>query len=254
MGTIAVALVEALLTGPGADGLAVTLSPRSEGRAAALAARHPAVTVAGDNQAVLDASDVVILSVLPGQVAGVCAELRFRDDHQVIGLAAGWPPSVLADHVAPASSVCQVIPLPMVTLHTGPVVLYPGVPAVMGLLEGCGDLVVLEHESDVIVLNCLSAVMSSHFELATRMVDWATSVGLPAATAVDYVTALFQGLGDEGVASRPGGLAGLAVAHETPGGLNEQVRRALTDAGAFDVLTGQLEDMRRTRLFAAREQ
>ncbi len=32
-------------------------------------------------------------------------------------LVAGWPPSVLASRVAPASSICQLIPLPMVALR-----------------------------------------------------------------------------------------------------------------------------------------
>ena len=40
----------------------------------------------------------------------------------------------------------------------------------------------------------------------------------------------------------------LALAHETPGGFNEQVRRALTEAGLFSERTRQLDDLLRTRL------
>lgn len=246
VGTIALALVEAIVSGPHSDDVDVVLSPRSRERAEGLAERYAAVRVADGNQAVLDASDVVLLAVLPPQVAEVCAALVFRPDHVVANLAAGWPPSLLGDLVAPASTLCQLIPLPMVALRTGPVALFPHVPAVADLLEGCGDVIVLDKESDLLVLNCASAVMSTCFELQTTLVGWATSKGLPAATATDYVTSLFAGLGVEGRAAAS--LDGLAVAHETPGGFNEQIRRELTRAGLYSELERQLEDLHATRL------
>lgn len=248
VGAIAAALVDAMLTGPRADGVRVVLSPRSADRAADLASRYDAVTVVASNQAVLDASDVVVLAVLPGQVATVCAELTFRPDHVVANLAAGWPPSVLAAHVAPATDVCQLIPLPVVALHAGPVVLFPAHPLVADLLEGCGDVVVLEREADVLVLNCVSAAMSSFFELQSTLVGWATGAGLDRGTALEYVTALFHGLASEAVVERAGGREAVPVEHETPGGFNEQVRRALTAHGTFVELTRQLDDLLRTRV------
>ena len=248
VGAIAAALVEALLTGPRAGAVDVVLSPRSADRAAELAARFDAVTVAASNQAVLDASDVVVLAVLPGQVAAVCADLAFRPDHVVANLAAGWPPSVLAAHVAPATDVCQLIPLPVVTLHAGPLVLFPAHPLLAGLLEGCGDLVVLEREADVMVLNCVSAAMSSFFQLQSTLVGWAAGAGLDRATALEYVTALFHGLATEAVVERGRGREAVPVEHETPGGLNEQVRLALTANGTFTELTRQLDDLLRTRV------
>lgn len=246
VGTIAAALVEAVLRGPRGAEVDVILSPRSEHRAADLASRYAAVRIADDNQQVLDSSDLVLLAVLPGQLAEVVAPLRFRDAHVVASLVAGWPPSLLAERVAPATSLCQLIPLPMVALRTGPLVMFPRLAPVADLLEGCGDLVVLEQESDVLVLNCASAVMSTYFELLTTVVDWARSKGLPHATATDYVTSLFAGLGAEGRAADS--LDGLALAHETPGGFNEQIRRELTRAGLYAELGGQFEHLHATRL------
>lgn len=248
VGTIAVAVIDALMSGPGAADVDVVLSPRSEHRSAELALRHPAVRVAADNQDALDGCDVVLLAVLPAQLADVCASLRFRPDHVVASLVAGWPPSLLSSHVAPATTLCQLIPLPMIALGAGPVVLFPEVAVVADLLDGCGELVVLDRESDVIVLSCVSATMSTFFELQTTLVDWAAGKGLARATAVDYVTSLYAGLGVEGRASAADGLHHLALEHETPGGLNEQVRRALTERGAFAELTDQLDHMHATRM------
>jgi pyrroline-5-carboxylate reductase len=248
VGAIAAAVVDALLTGPHADGITVLLSPRSAQRAARLAERHASVHVAAGNQEVLDGSDVVLLAVLPGQVAEVCAALRFRADHVVLNLAAGWPPSVLAPVVAPAAQVCQLIPLPMIALHTGPVVLHPAHPLVERLLEGCGDVIVLEQESEIIVLSCASATMSSYFAFHNTVVDWATSKGLPEATAHEYMAALIGGLALEAGGTSLDERAALPVEHETPGGLNEQVRRALTGIGAFSEIVTQLDGMHRDRM------
>jgi len=248
VGAIAAALVEAILTGPRGGDVEVVLSPRSPARARDLGARFASVRVADDNQAVLDSSDVVVLAVLPRQVAGVCAALRFRPDHVVASLAAGWPPTLLRDHVAPAGTVCQLIPLPMIALHAGPVVMFPEVPTVAAALEGCGEIVVLDDESHVLVLSCASASMSTYFQLQTTLVGWAAGKGLRREVAADYVAALVQGLAAEGAGVPADRLDSLAVEHETPGGLNEQVRRALTDAGLFAELTHQLDDLHRTRV------
>jgi pyrroline-5-carboxylate reductase len=247
VGTIAALLVEAILTGPHADAVEVVLSPRSAHRASDLASRFDRVRVAADNQAVLEASDVVLLAVLPPQVTEVCDELSFRADHVVAGLAAGWPPSVLAPLVAPATTLCQLIPLPMVALRTGPLVMHPEVPVVERLLEDCGDLVLLEEEPQIIALSCASAIMSSYFELQRTVVDWLVSTGLPERTAYDYVTSQLLALGTEGRTTSAQDRFTLPVEHETPGGLNEQIRRALTETGTFETLTATLAQMHHAR-------
>src|SRR5690348_14389642 len=119
IGAIAAAVIDAAMSGPNASDINVVVSPRSAARSAELASRHHRVRVASDNQSVVDAADIIVLSVLPDQMPALCASLVFREDHIVASLAAGWPPSWLAEHVEPASTVCQMIPLPMIALHTG---------------------------------------------------------------------------------------------------------------------------------------
>ena len=248
VGAIGAALVEALLTGPRAGQIEVVLSPRSAVRAAALADRFDRVRVADDNQGVVDDSDVVVLAVLPAQVREVGAALTFRADQVVIGLAAGWPPSLLTPVVAPASHVTQLIPLPVIALHAGPVVLHPASPAVEWLLKGCGELVVLEQERDIIVLSCASATMSSFFELQKTVLGWMTDRGLPPTLSRDYLSALFGGLATEAASVPVERLVDFPVEHETPGGLNEQVRLALTRTGTFDELRRELDALHRDRM------
>jgi pyrroline-5-carboxylate reductase len=240
VGTIVSAIVEALMAGPHADRCEVTLSPRSTERSAALAGRFPRVRIAPSNRAVVDAADVVILGMLPQQLEAVCADLVFRPGQIVVGLPAGWPPSRLAAVVAPATDVCQLIPLPMIAQHAGPVVLFPDNDIVATLFEGCGQLVVLPREEDVPVLSCASAVMSSYFEWQRTMTEWMTRQGLEPAVATHYATALFEGLAAEGRAADVNADA-LVAGHETPGGLNESMRTMLVERGLFADISRHLD-------------
>ena len=248
VGAIAVNLVDAILTGPRAGDVEVVVSPRSRARSDDLASRYDRVRIAADNQAVVDASDIVVLSVLPGQMGGVCSALTFREDQVIASLAAGWPPSHLREVMAPATRVAQLIPMPMIALHVGPIVMSPSYPELVELLEGCGHLVVPDREQDIIVLSCASATMSSFFAFQNTVVEWAASVGFPASLAHEYVSALFAGLAAESETVSVEHLAALPGERETPGGLNEQVRRALTDVGTFDELTRTMAAMHRDRV------
>jgi pyrroline-5-carboxylate reductase len=246
VGTIATAIVDALMSGPHADEIDVVLSPRSGPRSAELA-RHRQVRVAPHNQLVVDAADIVILAVLPDQMAALCSSLSFREEQVVVSLAAGWPPSLLAEHVAPAVTVCQMIPLPMIALHTGPVVICPRVRRVEHLLEGCGEIVNIEREEDLIVLSCASATMSTFLAFENTVIDWSIKRGLDAQTAKDYVAALFLGLATEVMHTGLDRLPEMPHEHETPGGLNQYLRRSLTTARVFAELADHLDHLHKTR-------
>jgi pyrroline-5-carboxylate reductase len=247
VGAIAAAIVDALMSGPHADELDVVLSPRSAPRSAELAARHPHVRVASHNQLVVDAADIVILAVLPDQMAAVCSSQSFREEQVVVSLAAGWPPSLLARYVDPAATVCQMIPLPMIALHTGPVVICPRVRRVEHLLEGCGEIVSIEREEDLLVLSCASATMSTFLAFENTVIDWSIKHGLNARTAKDYVAALFLGLATEVMHTGLDRLPEMPQEHETRGGLNEYLRQSLTTAGVFAELANHLDHLHRTR-------
>jgi pyrroline-5-carboxylate reductase len=180
-------------------------------------------------------------------MAAVCSSLSFREDQVVASLAAGWPPSLLAKHVDPAATVCQMIPLPMIALHTGPVVICPRVRRLEYLLEGCGEIVSIEREENLIVLSCASGTMSTFLAFENTVIDWAIKHGLDAQTAKDYVAGLFLGLATEAMHTERDRLPELPREYETPGGLNEYLRQSLTTAGVFAELSNHLDHLHKTR-------
>jgi pyrroline-5-carboxylate reductase len=135
----------------------------------------------------------------------------------------------------------------MIALHTGPVVICPRVRRIEHLLEGCGEIVSIEREEDLIVLSCASATMSTFFALENTVIDWSIKHGLDAQTAKDYVAALFVGLATEAMHTGLDRLPDMPHEHETPGGLNEYLRRSLTAARVFAELANHLDHLHRTR-------
>ena len=91
VGTMNAAIVRGIATLP-APPKSLVLSPRGAARAAELSAEFgPLVTVAKDNQAVVDASDVVFVGVLPRLGEEVLRALRFSERHTVVSLLSTMP-------------------------------------------------------------------------------------------------------------------------------------------------------------------
>ena len=248
VGQIAESVIRALFSGPNARALSVVLSPRSAARSAALAAKFEGATVASSNQDVVDVSDIVFIGVLPEQMAELCSSLTFRADQTVVSLVAGWPPSSLTERVAPATTVCQMIPLPMIELGVGPVVLHPEVSEVAALFEGCGEIVGVEREDQILAFNGLSSTLSLFFELQNTLIDWAhESRGIDRQLATSYVTSMFHGLATESLGASADAMPSFPVAHETPGGLNAQLRQAMINEGTMTALATHLEHIYQTR-------
>ena len=153
----------------------------------------------------------------------------------------------MSELVAPATQIAQLIPLPVIALHAGPNVICPGIPEIVNLFEGCGDTVVLEDESQILILSCASAAMSSFFQYMNTTIDWSVNKGLDAEAAKAYATSLFKGLSIEAMQTPLSDLADMPREHETPGGLNEYIRETLTQAGAFSTLENAFEHLYQTR-------
>jgi pyrroline-5-carboxylate reductase len=159
-------------------------------------------------------------------------ELRFRTDQTVISCVAGTPLDEVAALVAPARA-CRLVPLPMIARHEGPIVLYPALPEVKQLVERLGDLVVPATEADFATYAAGSAAMSSYFALQGAMAAWMTARGAAADAASTYVRSLFRALSETAQRTAMADLPRLIERHETPGGLNERVRRTLDARGWF---------------------
>lgn len=245
VGTISEAMVRAMATRDGSADV-LLLSPRSAERSERLAVEFAQCERLDCNQAVVDASEIVVLGMRPQQVDDALAGLRFRDDQVIASLIAGTPPSGIAPLVAPATRVCQLIPLPAIALRRGPLVISPPLPEVVAAMAGLGEVVTLEDESLVRTLSCASAFMSTYYEMQNALIDWIAAQGIDETTASRYVRAELDGLAAVGWMTPDSDRADLPMEHQTKGGLNERVRARLLELGWFDALVGSIDDVYQT--------
>ena len=245
VGTISEAMVRAMASRADSTDL-LLLSPRSEERSQRLASEFDACERRESNQAVIDASDIVVLGMRPQQVDEALADLRFRDDQVIASLIAGTPPSGIAPLVAPAARVCQLIPLPAIALRRGPLVIAPPLPEVVTALTGLGEILELEDESLIRTLSCASAFMSTYYEMQNALIDWITAQGIDEPTASRYIRAELDGLAAVGWATPDTERRDLPHEHQTRGGLNERVRARLLEAGWFDELVTTIDGVYQT--------
>lgn len=224
----------AIVTGLSATGdktLSIRLSPRNREVAAALAARFPRVSVASSNQDVLDASDTVVLAVRPPIARAVLAELRFRADHRVISVVSGLPLASLLELIAPATQVTRAVPLPSTAQRLGPTTICPPDAFVAGLFASIGTVYPLETEAAFDAISAATGTVASFYVFMEVICSWLARNGIPEPMARDYVARLF--LGETSAASDlpQKSFQSLATAHTTPGGINEQFLRYLSERG-----------------------
>jgi pyrroline-5-carboxylate reductase len=235
-GTITAAIVDGLRAA--GNDTPILLSPRSAETAAALAARHADVRVADSNQAVLDGSDLVVLAVRPQVADEVLPALRFRPDHHVLSVIATVSLDHLRGIVAPATRITRAVPLPAVALRQGPTAIYPPDAEVQALFDQLGTAVVLADEPAFDIFTAATATMASYFAFAATVNGWMTQRGVQAEQARTFVGQMLGGLAVTG----PGvDFDQLADEHQTRGGLNEQVVRAVTSDGRFTQLNAALD-------------
>ena len=239
-GHITTAIVTGLLTAPRPP-RRVIVSPRNAAHAAALAARFPRVAVADGNQQVVDACDRLFLAVRPQVAREVLRSLRFRPEQRVVSLIAAISVAEIGHLVAPATAILRAVPLPSVARHLGPIAMYPPDPGIAEIFARIGTAVEVAEERQFDALWAVTALIAPYYALLGRTSTWAAAAGLDAGLANRYLGALFHALAVDAVATGERGFAALTEAAQTPGGLNEQALRQLSEAGWYDALAEALD-------------
>ena len=136
VGSFASYLVEALCREPAAP--PIILSPRNGARAGALARRFGA-RVAADNQAVVDAAEIVILTPPADEVTAIADRLTWRADQRVVTMAAGVRLERLRAASRPAT-LRRAMANSSAVIGESPVFLTPADPAVAAVLARLGPV------------------------------------------------------------------------------------------------------------------
>lgn len=234
------AIAEALVVGfcEGRSGPAVVLSPRSRARAVALASTYANVSVAADNQDVVDAADTVVVCLRPDDAVAELGRLRFGRGQAVISVVAGMRVPTLAPLVAPGQVVARAIPLPAVARREGVMALHCPSGPPPDVLFRFGDVVVVDGEDAFDALSAATSTVAAHFRYLATIADWLVARGVAADVADTYVSRTFAALSGP---PHPASLRTGDAEHATPGGINEQFLPSLERDGVFRAMQGALD-------------
>jgi pyrroline-5-carboxylate reductase len=243
VGALATAIVTGLCEGV-ARPPAIVLSTRNADRAAALAARYPSVTVAADNQAVLDAAEVVIVCLRRAH-ADLLGDLTWRPEHVVVSSIAGVPLTRLAELVAPAGQVARAVPMPAVATRSSRTPVHPPLPRVLAVFELLGGTMPIDQTDEFEAIFTAMGTVAPFFEYLRILSDFLVGHGLASRDAQQVVAATFTGLLAQLAADESPDFAELVKEHAPSGGGNEQLTNLMREAGVFDGMAGAVEEVHR---------
>jgi pyrroline-5-carboxylate reductase len=241
VGEIAEAIVEGLNATPNPP--PIQLSPRGAGTAGTLADKHSNVIICPDNQTVVDRSDLVLLTVGPADVETALRALHFPSDRTLVSAVAGWSLRALREHLPDLPDVVRVIPLPAVRDHLGVTAIFPRNPPTETLFSLLGETLLADDEAQFSAFSVATASISSHLTYLATIASWLVKQNVAEASAERFIRSVYLGIGQSLChADQP--LLNLVRKHETPGGINEELRRRWFDSENQALLVHALDRIR----------
>lgn len=236
-------ITTAVVTGfceSGMEDLHIVVSPRNRERAAALHEKYPqVVSVAADNQEVIDRSDWVFVALLHETAEQILEPLVFLPEKKFINLVATLSLRRIREMKGEREILADVVPLTFAANRVGPVVVYPPIPEVVELMSRVGTPVPVQTAQQIAILRSTTGLMSAYYMLLTVIIGWCEKNGLDEATARQYITSFTKAMSEK-AAGFDGPLEELAR-EMTPGGINWMALTHLEKEDAYTPWTEILD-------------
>ncbi|GAA5162484.1 NAD(P)-binding domain-containing protein [Ornithinimicrobium tianjinense] len=240
VGSLAGAVVEGLCEGVDVPPR-VVLSPRGADTATRLAATYPTVRVAADNQAVLDASDTVLVC-LRERDAGVLSTLTWSEAHCVVSATAGLSAARLAAAVAPARQLARAVPMVAVAERAWTTPVRPAVPRAVALLERLGGAMAMGSDEEFDAVYTALGTVAPFVDYLRTVSAFLADHGVDRPAADRLLGRSFALLAPE-LAAADVDLGRLLRAHAPSGGGNDQLATLLREAGVPAATRAALDEV-----------
>ena len=157
----------------GMENLQIVVSPRNKERAQMLHEKYPEiVSIAADNQEVVDRSDWVFAALLPKAAEEILKPLHIGPEKKFINLVATLSLKRIEEMFGPREILADVVPLTFAANRFGPVVIYPDIPEVVDLMSHVGKPVPVDTPRQIAILRSTTGLMSAYYMLLTVIVQW----------------------------------------------------------------------------------
>tara|TARA_B100000787_G_scaffold155846_1_gene131602 strand:+ start:2019 stop:2786 length:768 start_codon:yes stop_codon:yes gene_type:complete len=221
----------------------ILISKRNKAISQSLTKKFKKVTIAKDNQEIVNSCDWIFLSVTPIVGEKIIKNLNFRSSQIIISLISTISLAQLKKAIKVKAKIVRAIPLPPISLKKGPVPIYPPNKKVKEFFNKIGTVVEIKNEKLSINFWSTSGMMASYYEMLRIMIDWLIKRGVKRNDAQKYITSLFLALSEDAVVNSKKDLKYLVKESQTPNGLNEQGVKELIKAGFYKSLEKTLNNI-----------
>lgn len=217
----------------------VSVSKRNAEYSARLAATHENITVA-DNQGVVDAADIIIISLRPHIWRDAVDALTFRSGQQIISVIAGATLADLAQACTPVSDISITIPMAFVERGGCPLPVFPQAEPLQSLFAADNPVLSCTSERALNQHFAASSLMSAVLGILEEGANWLGQETGDRTSAEVYVHTLLAGLLSDMPQDGQGRLAEFKHGLATEGTLNLQMVQGLEQGGAIATLRATL--------------
>ena len=211
----------------------ILVSPRNRIIAKKLKTQFRKVSIAKNNQQIVNSCNWVFLAVTPTVGQKIIKNLKFRSSQTIVSFISTMTLPQLKKAIKVKASIVRAIPLPPISLRKGPVPMFPPNKRVKSFFNKLGTAVEIRNEKLSKNFWATSGMMAPFYELLNAMSNWLVKNGVKRDKAQKYITSLFVALSEDAVANSEKNLKYLVKESQTPRGLNEQGVKELRKAGFY---------------------
>ena len=211
----------------------ILLSPRNRSIAKKLTKNFKKVSIANNNQEILNSCNWIFLAVTPTVGQKIIKDLKFKSTHTIISFISTMTLPQLRKAIKVKAEIIRAIPLPPISIRKGPVPIFPPNKKVKNFFNKLGTTVEINNEKLSKNFWSTSGMMAPFYELLSTISDWLVKRGVKRDKAQKYITSLFVALSEDAVVNSKKDLKYLVKESQTPRGLNEQGVKELRKSGFY---------------------
>ena len=211
----------------------IMLSPRNKNIAKKLKRQFKKVSIAKNNQEIVNSCNWVFLAVTPTVAQKIIKNLKFKSSQTIVSFISTMTLPQLKKAIKVKATIVRAIPLPPISLRKGPVPMFPPNKKVKNFFNNLGTAVEISNEKLSKNFWSTSGMMAPFYELLSTMSNWLVKRGVKRDKAQKYVTSLFVALSEDAIVNSNKDLKYLVKESQTPRGLNEQGVKELKKAGFY---------------------
>ena len=221
----------------------ILISPRNRSIAQKLKRKFRKVSIAKNNQEIVNSCNWVFLAVTPKVGKKIIPSLKFRSNQKVISFIATINLTQLKKAIGRKVKIVRAIPLPPISLRKGPIPICPPDKQIKSFFNKLGTTIEIKNEKSSKNFWATSGMMAPFYELLKVLSDWLVKRGIKRNEAQKYITSLFVALSEDSVINSKKHLKYLVSESQTPGGLNEQGVKELRKSGFYKSLEKSLNSI-----------